>query len=293
MKLNSTPILAVLFTGTAQAFNFHKPAPPPPSKVDGFEWNNPFSSKAISSFESVCESTANFHAFEYTLHDLMTLPPNGLKPWGNGLKTVFSGREYPGGWVGIDAHLHNRNILLMDYDKLPLLVREWIEEEERTDGKGKALFAIFDKPKQEDDEVESVVEFPSADKMDRSQDGQRVAIFAPGALYGILPLWAAGTSDCKGKLIIKEPNRMKRFAHEVALDVLSDLGKYKATPEDNGVVAWVKHTQPDEKKMIKIEIKANSLKAKAVEDKHAKESKEAEGKQAEDKEEKTASRDEL
>ncbi|KAH7011966.1 hypothetical protein EDB80DRAFT_408218 [Ilyonectria destructans] len=268
MKLNSAPILAVLFTGTAQAFNFHKPAPPPPSKVDGFEWNNPFSSKAISSFESACESTANFHALEYTLHDLMTAPPNGLRPWGQGLKNVFSGREYPGGWVGIDAHLHNRNILLMDYDKLPLLVREWIEEEERTDGKGKALFAVFDKPKQEDDEVESVVEFPSADKIDRSQDGQRVVIFAPGALYGILPLWAADTSDCK--------------------DVLSDLGKYKATPEDNGVIAWVQHTQPDGKKMIKIEIKAKSLKAKEVEDKDGEESKEAE-----DKEEKTASRDEL
>ncbi|KAF7549016.1 hypothetical protein G7Z17_g6673 [Cylindrodendrum hubeiense] len=275
MKLNSAPTLAVLLAGTAQAFNFRKP--PQPNKVDGFDWSNPFSSKAMSSFKSACESRANFNAFEYTLHDLMEAPPNGLKPWGQGLKKVFADREYPGGWAGMDPHLHNRNLLLMDYDKLPLLVREWIEEEERTDGAGKALFAVFDRPKQEEDEVESVVEFPPADKIDRSQDEHRVAIFAPGALYGILPLWAAETGECK--------------------DIFSDLGKYKTAPEDDSVVAWVLHTQPEEKK-IEFDIKANALKAKVVqgkEEKTASKEEETASKEEEtaSKEQKTASKEEL
>ncbi|KAH7148945.1 hypothetical protein EDB81DRAFT_481467 [Dactylonectria macrodidyma] len=242
MKISSVPILAALLAGTAQGFNFRQP--PQPDKVAGFNWKNPFTSKAISSFEPACESMITFKAFEYTLHDLMEAPPNGLKPWGEGLKKVFSGREYPGGWFGMDYHLHNRHILLMDYDMLPILVREWIEEEERTDGKGKALFAIFDKPKTEEEELESVIEFPPADKIDRSQDGQRVAIFAPGALYGILPLWAAEASECK--------------------DIFSDLGKYKAVPEDGGVVSWVQHTRPDDKK-IEFDIQTQALKAKAEE----------------------------
>ncbi|KAH7149715.1 hypothetical protein B0J13DRAFT_313292 [Dactylonectria estremocensis] len=264
MKINSAPILAAVLAGTAQGFNFKKP--PQPDKVEGFVWKNPFTSTAISPFAPACESEITFKAFEYTLHDLMEAPPNGLKPWGEGLKKVFSGREYPGGWFGMDYHLHNRHILLMDYDKLPILVREWIEEEERTDGKGKALFAIFDKPKKEEDELESVVEFPPADKIDRSQDGQRVAIFAPGALYGILPLWAAEASACK--------------------DIFSDLGKYNAVPEEGGVVAWVQHTRPDDKK-IEFDIQVQALKAKEAEVKVE------EAKVEEGEEEKTASRDEL
>ncbi|KAK7398242.1 hypothetical protein QQX98_012392 [Neonectria punicea] len=245
MKLNSVPILTVMVAGTAQAFNFKKPVAEP-HKVDGFEWKDPFSTDLLSSFEPACESKASFKALEYTLHDLMEPPPNGLKPWSSGLKKVFAGREYPGSWVGMDRHLHDRSLMLMDYATLPITVREWIEEEERTDGKGKALFAVFDKPKKEEDEVESVVEFPSTDNIDRSHDEQRVAVFAPGALYGILPLWAAETSECK--------------------DILTDLGKYKPTPEDGGVVAWVQHTIPEGKKM-KFDIKVNALKAKNVEGK--------------------------
>ncbi|KAM5352179.1 hypothetical protein ACJ41O_004902 [Fusarium nematophilum] len=191
---------SAILAGISQAFQMRQP--PPIDLVDGFNWKNPFSSEAISAFQPACEAKASFNALEYTLHELMEPPPAGLKPWAKGLKEAFSGREYPGGWSGLDPHLHGRSLLLMDYDKLPLVVRQWIEEEERTNGEGKALFAILDKPQGEEDEMEKVVEFPAADKIDRSEDQQRVAIFAPGAIYRILPLWAAETSECKGKPLI-------------------------------------------------------------------------------------------
>ncbi|KAH6899638.1 hypothetical protein B0T10DRAFT_1099 [Thelonectria olida] len=254
MKLTPASLLLLSAAGASHAFNFKKQVPP--DFVENFDWKDPFQLKALASFDASCESSASFAALEYTLHNLMDPHPDGLKPWATGLKEVFSGKEYPGGWAGLDRHLHDRSLLLMDYDKIPVLVREWIEEQERTDGKGKALFAIFDKPKKEGHEIKSVVKFPSEDKIDRSQDAQKVAIFAPGALYPVLPLWAAEGSECK--------------------DALLDLARYKPTPADGGVVAWVTHTKPEEKQM-ELSIKVQSLKTKAK------------GQQAE----KTASKDEL
>jgi hypothetical protein len=105
----------------------------------------------------------------------------------------------------MDPHADGRSLLLMNYDQFPLLVREWIEEQERTDGKGKALFAVLDSPKSSEDEIEEVVQFPEANKIDRASDKDKVVVFAPGALYGILPLWAAEASECKGKLSRPSP----------------------------------------------------------------------------------------
>lgn len=204
MKINSISSAAVLLSSTVSAFKFGKPPPDIQVHViDGFPWKNPFNTDAISSFEPVCQKKVNFNAMEYTLHDLMKPAPEGLKPWANGLKKVFSGREYPGGWTGLDHHLHDRSLLMMDYKTLPIAVRQWIEEEERSEGKGQGLFAVFEKPKDESDIVSDLVEFPSADKIDRSQDESKIVIFAPGAVYGILPLWAAEASDCKGKCTVE------------------------------------------------------------------------------------------
>ncbi|KAI8669028.1 hypothetical protein NCS57_00716200 [Fusarium keratoplasticum] len=231
-------LASALLAGATQAFQMRQP--PPVDLVQGFDWKNPFALEAMSAFQPACEVETSFSALEYTLHELMDPPPNGLKPWAKGLKEVFDGKEYPGGWSGLDYHLHGRSLLLMDYDKLPLTVREWIEEQERSDGKGKALFAILEKPKTEEDELEHVVEFPAADRIDRSGDEQKVAIFAPGALYGVLPLWAAEASKCKGQLV--------------------DLTKYDTKPVDGGVVAWIEHSQPEDHSM-KFDIKAQVLKA--------------------------------
>ncbi|EMT63764.1 hypothetical protein FOC4_g10014011 [Fusarium odoratissimum] len=173
----------------------------------------------------------------------MEPPPKGLKPWSKGLKAVFADKEYPGGWLGLDPHLNGRSLLLMNYDQMPLLVRRWIEQQERTDGKGKALFAVLEKPKNDEDEIEKVVQFPEADKIDRDNDKDKVAIFAPGALYGILPLWTAETSKCEDQLV--------------------DLSKYKPRPSDGGVVGWVMHTEPQDYK-TKLDIKVQALKTKEV-----------------------------
>ncbi|KAJ3519567.1 hypothetical protein NM208_g14078 [Fusarium decemcellulare] len=237
-----TTLASILLAGTTQAFQLRQP--PPIDLVKGFDWKDPFSLEAMAAFQPSCEAKASFEALEYTLHELMEPPPQGLKPWAQGLKKSFTGREYPGGWSGLDHHLHGRSLLLMDYHKLPLSVREWIEEQERTDGDGKALFAILDKPKDDKYEIEQVVDFPAADKIDRSNDEQRVAIFAPGAIYGILPLWAAEGSECK--------------------DQLSDLTRYKTTPVDGGVAAWVEHSEPKDHK-TEFNIRAQVLKASDAE----------------------------
>ncbi|KAG5665913.1 hypothetical protein KAF25_010038 [Fusarium avenaceum] len=247
MKTFSTPFVVVsaMLAGLTQAMD--KGHLPPVERVQGFDWKNPFTPGAIADFQSTCETKVQFEAYEYTLHDLMQPPPKGLKPWAKGLKAVFSNREYPGGWLGMDPHADGRSLLLMNYDQFPLLVREWIEEQERTDGKGKALFAVLDSPKSSGDEIEEVVQFPEANKIDRASDKDKVVIFAPGALYGILPLWAAEASECKDRLV--------------------DLSKYSPKPSDGGVVAWVEHSKPEDKK-TKLDIKVQALKKKEIKSGH-------------------------
>ena len=204
MKANTIPLAIALLASTAHGFNwFWKRAEPEPTAdlAEGFQWKNPFSSDAISSFEPSCESIVDFNALEYTLHDLTQPPPEGLKPWEVDLQKSFSveGYRYPGTWDGVDRHLDDRNIVLMDYDKLPIPVREWIEEQGRAGGQGKGLFQIFEKPGEADAPSEDRELWPAADKVDRTLDAQKVAIFAPGAIYSILPLWAAEKSECKGE----------------------------------------------------------------------------------------------
>jgi len=82
---------------------------------------------------------------EYLLDDVSEEAPFGLAAFQTALKEVFSVREYPGSWDGIDPYGYDRNLLQMEYADLPVKVREWIEEQERSDGPGKGLFAVFKK----------------------------------------------------------------------------------------------------------------------------------------------------
>jgi hypothetical protein len=200
MKVTSASLTVALLASSANALFGGKPPPKPETElVKGFNWKDPFKSEAISGFDATCEASATFPALEYSLHNLMQRSPKGLFSWAKGLKTFFSGREYPGAWAGWDRHLHDRSILLMEYKDVPIEVREWIEKQDREDGSGKGLYAVFEKPKDEDEEITETVKFPKAEEVDRSKDEERVAIFAPGAIYPVLPLWAAGSSSCKGK----------------------------------------------------------------------------------------------
>lgn len=175
-------------------------SPPPkvePTKLENFNWTNPFTSPKLANFDAACESKRTFEANEFQLHDLQLPEPKGLQPYGEALKEFFGGREYPGGWDGIDAHRYERNLLKMEYADVPVKVREWIEEEERSEGPGKGLFAVYQKPA-EGETVKKVAKLPKADHL-RPLDKKRTVIFAPGAVYETLPLWVAEGSDCEGK----------------------------------------------------------------------------------------------
>ena len=204
MKTNSWLLAAsCCFSAASAAFG-----PPPPSRPDGkpakmedFSWSDPFATQRMKKLTPICAVEKTFEAKEYLLDDLQDKPPKGLRPWQEGLKKIFKGRDYPGSWDGIDPHGYDRNLLLMEYSQVPIKVREWIEEQERSDGDGKGLFAVYEKPKDDKQSIQNVVRFPGAEMAAglRPLDQKKIVIFAPGALYGILPLWAAEASDCKGK----------------------------------------------------------------------------------------------
>ncbi|KAL1852752.1 hypothetical protein Daus18300_012083 [Diaporthe australafricana] len=224
-------------------------SPPPklePTKLENFNWTNPFSSPKLANFDAACESQRKFEASEYQLHDLQLPEPKGLQPFGEALKEFFGGREYPGGWDGIDAHRYERNLLKMEYADVPVKVREWIEEEERSEGPGKGLFAVYQKPA-DGETVKKVAKLPKAADHLRPLDKKRTVIFAPGAVYETLPLWVAEGSDCE--------------------DTLTDLTKYGPKLKDGGVVAWpTDFTTPkrsSQERNMEFTIKAQVLSAKA------------------------------
>lgn len=167
-----------------------------PERLDNFTWTNPFVNKQIDQFDAACENTRTFSASEFQLHDLSTPEPAGLEPYSEALKGIFGGRPYPGGWNGIDAHGYERNLLKMEYKDVPLKVKQWIEDQEKTEGPGKGLFAVFDKP----DKGEVVKRTADLGKDPRLVDEKRNVVFAPGAIYETLPLWVAEDSGCEGLL---------------------------------------------------------------------------------------------
>jgi hypothetical protein len=205
MKLE-TLLTAALLTGFATAIGPPNPKTPPRlrgkrEKMENWKWPNPFESPRLSKFDTTCEVERLFKAGDYLLDDLAEEGPGGLLPYRDALKEVFSAREYPGSWDGIDPHGYDRNILFMNYDEMPLKVREWIEEQERTDGEGRGLFAVYNRPMPGTRVLHTIkvpAETPVSEEW-RARDERRVVLFAPGALYEILPLWVAEGSGCEGK----------------------------------------------------------------------------------------------
>ncbi|KAK3375728.1 hypothetical protein B0T24DRAFT_206105 [Lasiosphaeria ovina] len=176
-----------------------------PAKMENWKWSDPFSASRMRKLDAACEAEKTFEATEYLLDDLSEAPPLGLLPFRDALKKVFADREYPGSWDGIDPHGYDRNLLMMEYADVPVAAREWIEDQERTAGPGKGLFAIYEKPAA-DDVVRNTVRIPPTPVLPglRPLDKKKVVIFAPGALYEALPLWVAAGSDCAGKSDIHE-----------------------------------------------------------------------------------------
>ena len=89
----------------------------------------------------------------------------------------------------------------MTYDEVPVRVREWIEEQERNDGAGKGVLAVYQdsvKGSRVLNTIKVPAETPVSEEW-RARDGNRIAIFAPGAVYEVLPLWVAEGSGCEGQ----------------------------------------------------------------------------------------------
>ncbi len=263
--------LALLLAGTARAIGRDGlPERNPPrgkaTKTENFAWSNPFASGSQSPAASgdkggegdgsspgdglapACTAERTFAAAEFLLHDLFESEPTGLRPYADALRKGFSGRPYPGGWDGMDPHMYDRPLLRMDYAVLPLAVRQWIEHQESSDGPGKGLFAVYERAVADEDGEAGVAEAaatatpPSPDKADDSvpPDQKRIVVFAPGALYDILPLWVAEGSRCRGRFarcggLLSRPG--KADAVVARLDSLADLARYSPQPKDGGVIA--------------------------------------------------------
>ncbi|KAL2172336.1 hypothetical protein VTG60DRAFT_6175 [Thermothelomyces hinnuleus] len=251
MKLDSFVATAFL-ASTAAAIG---PAGPIPrlhgiaEKMKNWKWPDPFSSPRHEEFTAACEATGRFRAAEHPLDDLsLEHSRGGLLAYRDALKSVFASREYPGSWDGVDPHGYDRKLLIMDYETMPLRVREWIEHQERTNGPGKGLFAVYPRPAP-GTRVMKTIKVPDEVPVSaewRAKDDRRVALFAPGAIYEQLPLWVAEGSECE--------------------EQLADLSKYSAELVDGGVVAYpVEHSSPGSSPLqreIEFTIKAQVLKLK-------------------------------
>ncbi|KAK3682821.1 hypothetical protein B0T22DRAFT_539808 [Podospora appendiculata] len=224
-----------------------------PAPTENWKWasTSPFQSAALKTKFAPwsCAAEQTFRAREFLLDDLSELPPLGIKPFREALKLVFADRHYPGSWDGIDPHGYDRDLLVMDYAQVPRRVRAWIEEQERSEGKGKGLFAVYEKPVGEAEPTGTVNFNDEEEDEDRKADEGRVVVFAPGALWEVLPLWVAEESACP--------------------DALLDITKYSAELADGKVVAWpinkTKAQRNAGEREIEFTIRAQVLEAAPVE----------------------------
>ena len=203
-------LTAAWLAATTTAIGPSTPEQPPrlkgkAEKMANWPWPNPFAAAEHKKFTPACNALRSFQAREFMLDDLAVKAPAGLLEYRDALKEVFATREYPGSWEGIDPHGYDRDLLSMDYDDMPLKVREWIEEQDRTDGPGKGLFAVYMRP-MPGTRVLHTVKVPEAPVTEewRARDEVRVAIFAPGALYEVAPLWVAEGSKCEGEYLVSD-----------------------------------------------------------------------------------------
>ncbi len=166
-----------------------------------FKWHNPFHRDediVTRHFDPDCEATGTVHAMQYKFKDLDVDLPGGLAPWKDALQP-FLARDYLGSWEAIDPGGANRDLLMMEYHDVPAPVREWVEEQHRIPYNDKIwLMGIFGKPKTPEGGGKPVADAISADKFDEVPAKDKVLIFAPGAMYEILPLFVAKNAKSPG-----------------------------------------------------------------------------------------------
>jgi len=180
-------VSAACLASTASAIGVMGPGKPArpkakPEKMIDFKWTNPFADKQIDNFVALCGAEKTFQVKEYLLDDISEEAPFGLAAFQTALKEVFSTRDYPGSWDGVDPHGYDRNLLQMEYAHLPVKVREWIEEQERSNGAGKGLFAVFKKlaPGTHAVSTVKVPEVATPAEL-RAADAEKTVLFAPAS----------------------------------------------------------------------------------------------------------------
>jgi len=156
--------------------------------VKHWKWSRPMPDDGTDpgGFEAPCRASVTFWGEQYTMGELSTAA--GL-PYPDETITYFKSHLYPGSWDGVDKKGENREVIIMNYYTVPKPVREWVEQQEReatsnshSDQPKQGWIGVYDKPKDND---------PT----------HKVIIFAPGAIYPILPLWVSQGSKCEGELI--------------------------------------------------------------------------------------------
>jgi hypothetical protein len=166
-------------------------------KVRSFKWERPFpyDDSPPLNMDTKCEVEKSFKAEQWKLKDLQA-----PSPWTPAIETFLGWHLYVGSWEGGDPDADEREFLIMEWTDVPMPVRDWIENQHANKDNLNSrwwLFGIFEKPS----EGKKVVTWPSVAVGDTApaKDEDRVILFAPAAMYEILPLWVGQGSECEGK----------------------------------------------------------------------------------------------
>ncbi|TLD26992.1 hypothetical protein PspLS_04593 [Pyricularia sp. CBS 133598] len=201
--------------------------------VSGWRWEKPWphDDSSLMQFDELCRASATFPAQQYKFSDLEADP--ATKPYAPTVRDLATGRVYPGSWDGVNVKGPQRDVLLVDWSRVPRLARGWIQAQlETEDGRNRHFFRVVQKKAEKKAGaggssgvvVEGVVDFGQS--LEGLRDEDKMLITAPGELYQFLPLWVAEGSKCK--------------------DTFKDLARYVATrAKDTCVVAWpTDHSRP-------------------------------------------------
>ncbi|KAI6353317.1 hypothetical protein MCOR25_009036 [Pyricularia grisea] len=201
--------------------------------VSGWRWEKPWphDDSSLMQFDELCRASATFPARQYKFSDLDADPV--VKPYGPAIRDLATGRVYPGSWDGVNVKGPQRDVLLVEWVRIPRLARGWIQAQlETEDGRNRHFFRVVERKAGGAGGAggssgvvgNGVTDFTEG--LQGVRDEEKVLITAPGELYQFLPLWVAEGSKCE--------------------DTLKDLTSYVATrAKDTCVVAWpTDHSRP-------------------------------------------------
>lgn len=193
--------------------------------------------------EVPCKVDATFKATQHQLGDLQS-----PAPWSRAVLTYLGWHPYPGSWEGIDAGGDLRDIVIMEYADVPVAVRDWVDAQHRDKESTKSkwwLYGVFEKPKKDFGKASGIAMAPATpvavgDDAPVIPDADKVLMFAPAALYEILPLWVAKNSGCEGESALWDwvDGSAVTNTDPLLLADMLDLSKYSSYARDKSVIAW-------------------------------------------------------